>query len=225
MNKTLLIVAAHPDDEVLGCFATVAKLIKAGWTAYTLILSGGKTSRGDVPQSELEALSEEMRKANAAIGVRKVFQSHFPDNAFDSVPLLEIVKEVERVKDEVEPSVVFTHHEGDMNIDHQLTHRAVLTATRPMPGECVKTIYSMEVPSSTEWNAFSRNSVFLPTVFVNVADTIDLKIQAMSKYVSELREYPHPRSLQYIKELASINGKKIGCEFSEDFILIRDIKE
>lgn len=223
MNKKILIVAAHPDDEVLGCFATVAKLIKKGYEAYTLILSGGKTSRGEVDKKELELLQEEMKKANDLIGVKKVFCADFPDNAFDSVALLEIVKEIEKIKQEIKPEIIFTHHIGDMNIDHQITHQAVLTATRPMQDECVKTIYSMEVPSSTEWNSFSVQNAFIPNVFFEVEETIDLKIKAMAEYKSELKNYPHPRSLQHLKELAKVNGTKFGLNYSENFMLIRGI--
>lgn len=224
MSKNVLIVAAHPDDEVLGCFATVKKLIQRGWSAYTLILSGGKTSRGNVSELELDVIAHEMQAANAHIGVKQVFKQDFPDNAFDSVPLLSIVKAIEQVKSEVSPDLIITHHSGDMNVDHQLTHKAVLTATRPMVGECVKTILAMEVPSSTEWNSYSRETAFVPNVFVDVAETIDDKVSAMGHYASELRPYPHPRSLQYIKELASINGKKVGLEYAENFILVRDIR-
>ena len=223
MNKTILIVAAHPDDEVLGCFGTVAKLIKQGYSAYTLILSGGKTSRGEVEQSEIDNLRDEMLKANKIIGIKEVFQADFPDNAFDSVALLKIVKKIEEIKNKIKPDIIFTHHIGDMNIDHQLTHKAVLTATRPMADECVKTIYSMEVPSSTEWNSFSRESAFVANVFVDITETIDKKIEAMSYYKSELREYPHPRSLRFIKELAGLNGIKAGINSSENFMLIRNI--
>ncbi|MBS6473994.1 MAG: PIG-L family deacetylase [Acetobacter sp.] len=218
-----MIVAAHPDDEVLGCFGTVAGMIKNGWEAYTLILSGGKTSRGEVEQSEIDRLKEEMREANRLIGIKEVFQTDFPDNAFDSVPLLQIVKKTEEIKNEIQPEIVFTHHIGDMNIDHQITHKAVLTATRPMADEPVKTVYSMEVPSSTEWNAFSKETAFVPNVFVDITETMDLKVRAMDCYRSELREYPHPRSLRHIKELAKNNGVKVGLNYSENFVLVRSI--
>lgn len=223
MKKNILIVAAHPDDEVLGCFATVAKLIEEGYDAYTLILSGGKTARENVKKEELILLQEETNKANKTIGIKKVFTADFPDNAFDSVALLKIVKEIEKVKEEIKPEIIFTHHIGDMNIDHQITHKAVLTATRPMQNECVRTIYAMEIPSSSEWNSFSAESAFIPNVFFEVEKTISLKIEAMSKYKSELREYPHPRSLEHIKELAKVNGNKVGLNYSENFILVRSI--
>ena len=225
MTKKILIIAAHPDDEVLGCFGTVAKMIKEGCDAYTLILSGGKTSRGEVKQKELDELKQEMLDANKLIGIKEVFQADFPDNAFDSVPLLTIVKKIEEIKNKIKPEIIFTHHIGDMNIDHQITHSAVLTATRPMQEECVKTIYSMEVPSSTEWNSFSKSSIFTPNVFFDVSQTIGKKVEAMALYNSELREYPHPRSLVFIKELAKMNGVKVGLKYSENFMLIRSINE
>lgn len=223
MNNKILIVAAHPDDEVLGCFGTVAKLIKQGCEAYTIILSGGKASRENAREEEIAILKDEMYSANKTIGIKEVFQKNFPDNAFDSVPLLEIVKEIEKIKKLVNPSIIFTHHIGDMNIDHSITHRAVLTSTRPMPGECVKTIYTMEVPSSTEWNSFSRETIFTPNTFIDISNTIDSKIEAMQKYNSELRVYPHPRSLKHIKELAKVNGAKVGLKYCENFMMIRNI--
>lgn len=174
-------------------------------------------------QSEIDELKNEMQKANDLIGIKKVYQLDFPDNAFDSVPLLSIVKEIEKVKTEVKPQIIFTHHIGDMNIDHQLTHKAVLTATRPMADECVKQIYSMEIPSSTEWNNFNSQTAFIPNVFMDITETIDLKVKAMNEYVSELRDYPHPRSLQHIKELAKTNGTKVGLDYSENFILVRNV--
>ena len=222
-KKTILIVAAHPDDEVLGCFGTVAKLIRQGHEAYTLILSGGKTSRGNIQQFEIDNLRKEMLKANELIGIKEVFQADFPDNAFDTVPLLNIIKKIEEIKNIVKPSIIFTHHIGDMNIDHQITHKAVLTATRPMQDEPVKTIYSMEIPSSTEWNSYSKDSIFVPNTFFDISETIEQKIEAMAIYNSELREYPHPRSLEFIREMAKYNGVKVGLKYSENFRLVRNI--
>lgn len=223
MNNKFLIVAAHPDDEVLGCFATAAKLIKQGFMGYTLILSNGKTSRDDANNEDIRVLKNEMYLANKTIGIKEIFQADFPDNAFDSVPLLNIVKKIEETKEHVRPSIIFTHHYGDMNIDHSITHRAVLTSTRPMQNEYVKTIYAMEIPSSTEWNSYSKENIFTPNIFVDVTSTIDFKVKAMEKYKSELRNYPHPRSLKYIKEIAKVNGIKVGLDYSENFMLIRSI--
>jgi LmbE family N-acetylglucosaminyl deacetylase len=227
MNKRILIIAAHPDDEVLGCGGTLAKLIQSGYEAYTLVLGEGKTSRSlnqEQIKTELEELNKETLEANKILGIKDVLLCNFPDNKFDTVPLLDIVKEIEKIKEKIKPEIVFTHHVGDMNIDHQITHKAVLTATRPMQNESVKEIYAFEVPSSTEWNSFSKETAFISNVFFDITNTIDLKIEAMTKYKSELREYPHPRSLQHIKELAKVNGIRVGLEYSENFVLIRSIR-
>ena len=223
MNRRLLIVVAHPDDEVLGCFGTVSKMICKGWKASTLVLCKGKMSRGVVDEQEVIDLRKEMYEANKAIGIEDVVQASFPDNAFDKVPLLDIIKLIEKEKRRCQPDIIFTHYANDLNIDHQITYRAVLTATRPLQTETVKEIYSMEIPSSTEWNAFSQRTIFAPNVFSDISTTIDLKLKAMSFYKSELRAYPHPRSLRHIRELARVNGTKVGLEYSENFILTRKI--
>lgn len=222
----ILVIAAHPDDEVLGCGATMAKLSRRGHEIYTLILSKGKTSR--VPSrkaaslvSEIKELKHESEKANSILGVKKVFFANFPDNRFDGIDLLDIVKLIENIKKKIMPQMILTHHSGDLNIDHGITLRAVLTATRPVSGETVREIYSFEVPSSTEWNSYSKDTVFIPNVFSDVTDTIDMKIKAMAEYKSELRAYPHPRSLRHIKDIAKTNGAKVGLEYCENFALIR----
>lgn len=226
MSKKILIVAAHPDDEVLGCFGTVAKLIQEGYKAYTLILGEGKTSRDETrivknKQNEIEALNYEVHKANEIINIKKVFTYDFPDNRFDSVDLLNIVKTISKVKREVQPDIIFTHYEHDLNIDHQITYKAVITATRPMADECVKEIYSFEVLSSTEWNC---TSTFSPDTFFDIRGTIDLKLNSMKQYNSELCTYPHPRSLEGIKLNAQYRGMSIGVEYAEAFKTIRRIK-
>jgi LmbE family N-acetylglucosaminyl deacetylase len=222
MTKKILIVAAHPDDEVLGCFGMVARLIKEGYEAYTLILGEGKTSRDEKNiKNELEILNSEIKKANEVIGIKKVFIEQFPDNKFDSVPLLDIVKVVAKIKDEIKPDIIFTHYEKDLNIDHQITYQAVITATRPMEDECVKEIYSFEILSSTEWN---YPLSFSPDFFFDISDTLDLKIEAMKKYNSELREYPHPRSLEGIELNAKYQGMRVGKKYVEAFKSVRVIK-
>ena len=226
MSKKILIVAAHPDDEVLGCFGTVARLIKEGYEAYTLILGEGKTSRDDVrivedKKDEIAVLNAEIQKANDSIGIKKVFVESFPDNRFDSVDLIDIIKIVAKVKEEVQPDIIFTHFKNDLNIDHRITYQAVLTATRPMEDECVKEIYSFEILSSTEWN---YPLSFSPDTFFDINKTIDLKIDAMKEYTSELCEYPHPRSLKGIKLNAKYQGMRVGKKYIEAFKTIRIIK-
>lgn len=226
MNKKILIVAAHPDDEVLGCFGTVAKLIKEGYEAYTLILGEGKTSRDDARKienktEEIIVLNNEIQKANKIIGIKDVFIESFPDNRFDSVDLLDIVKVITKIKDEIKPDIIFTHYENDLNIDHQITYKAVITATRPMERECVKEIYSFEILSSTEWN---YPLSFSPDTFFEISNTLDMKINAMKQYASELCNYPHPRSLEGIKLNAQYQGMRIGKKYVEAFKSVRVIR-
>lgn len=226
MSKRILIVAAHPDDEVLGCFGTVARLIKEGYQAYTLILGEGKTSRDEQRavennKDDIEVLNTEVQKANNAIGIKKVFIESFSDNRFDSVDLLDIVKVVSKVKDEVRPDMIFTHFENDLNIDHRITYQAVITATRPMQDECVQEIYSFEILSSTEWN---YPLSFSPDTYFDISDTIDLKIKAMKEYGSELRDYPHPRSLEGIELNAKYQGMRVGKKYIEAFKSVRVLK-
>lgn len=226
MSKKILIVAAHPDDEVLGCFGTVARLVKEGHEAYTLILGEGKTSRDEQrifenKKDEIEILNSEIQKANDAIGIKKVYIESFPDNRFDSVDLLDIIKVISKVKEEVNPDIIFTHYAHDLNIDHQITYKAVITATRPMQDECVKEIYSFEILSSTEWN---YPLSFSPDTYFDISDTLDVKIQAMKAYNSELCEYPHPRSLEGIELNARYHGMRSGKQYVEAFKTIRRIK-
>ena len=226
MNKSILIVAAHPDDEVLGCFGTVARLIKEGYEAYSLILGEGKTSRDEKrvvknKQGEIQHLNTEIHKANELIGIKKVFIESFPDNRFDSIDLLDIVKVISKVKEEVQPDIIFTHYENDLNIDHRITYQAVITATRPMADECVKEIYSFEILSSTEWN---YPLSFSPDLFYDIGDTIDLKVKAMQAYESELCSYPHPRSLEGIRLNAQYRGMQVGKQYIEAFKSVRILK-
>ncbi|EAH7188027.1 PIG-L family deacetylase [Campylobacter lari] len=220
-NNKILIIAAHPDDEVLGCFGTIAKYIQQGYEAYTLILGEGKTSREINSKNEQEILEDELFKANNLLGIKKVFRKFFPDNAFDKIPLLEIVKSIEEVKNEIKPNIIFTHYEKDLNIDHQITYKATITATRSLQEESVKEIYSFEILSSTEWN---YPLSFQPDVFFDISATLDLKLKAMSFYQSELRNYPHPRSLEGIKINAQYQGMRVGLQYAEVFKSVKVIK-
>jgi len=226
MKDKVLVVAAHPDDEVLGCGGTVARLTNDGCEVYTLILGTGIAARyGQADsqniKSEIEKLKKRAHAANEIIGVKEVFLHNFPDNRFDTVALLDLVKVIEQVKDSIKPDIVFTHCAGDLNIDHQITYKAVLTATRPLPAETVREIYSFEVLSSTEWN---YPLSFAPDTFFNISETMDLKQKALKCYKSEIREFPHPRSLQAVESSAKAWGIKVGLKYVEAFKSVRITK-
>ena len=225
-KKTVLVVASHPDDEILGCGGTMAKLAQQGANVYTLILGEGVTSRDEKRDrtknvDKLSELKAQCAEANKIVGVKETFMCDFPDNRFDTVALLDIVKRIEQMKEKVAPDVIFTHHANDLNVDHKITYEAVLTATRPMKGERVKEVYSFEVLSSTEWR---YPLSFSPDVFIDIETFVDKKCKAMAVYTSELKRYPHPRSIKGIELNAQCWGMKVGLNAAEVFKTVRAIK-
>lgn len=224
----VLVIAAHPDDEVLGCGGTMARLVKEGHQVYIAILGEGITSRyqqrEEADQKLIEALHARSQQVADMLGAKKLFLYSLPDNRFDSVPLLNVIKIIEKLVEELQPQVIYTHHGGDLNIDHVVLHRAVLTATRPMVGHPVKEIYTFEVPSSTEWAFAQFKPAFRANVFVEISDTLETKIQAMQVYESEARPFPHPRSPQALRAIAQRWGSVVGLEAVEAFELVRAIR-
>ncbi|OJJ19301.1 PIG-L family deacetylase [marine bacterium AO1-C] len=229
-NKKILVVVAHPDDELLGLGATIHKLItEQNCNVRAVILGEGITSRADARdrekwQQELETHRQNIYNAQKCIGYHSVGIYDLPDNRFDSIPLLDIVKIIEKEKTQFQPEIIFTHHGADLNVDHQRTFEAVMTATRPMQQEVVKTILTFETPSSTEWQAFNQPNPFLPNFFVSVREqNLKAKIDGMESYVFEKRPYPHPRSPKSLTYRAKFWGNRIGQDMAEAFMLVRTI--
>lgn len=222
MNKKnkILVVVAHPDDEILGVGGTILKHKSVGDEINILFLGDGVSSR-DTNLSEIKKRATQAMMASKFLGVKKVFLEKLPDNKFDAVPLLDIVKKVEAVIAKVRPTIIYTHFSSDLNIDHQITFNAVLTACRPQPKFCVKEIYSFEVLSSTEWQEKKIKKIFCPIKYVNIEKFIEKKIKAMEIYNNELRKYPHPRSKEGIKILAQYRGLEVGYKYAEAFQVIR----
>ncbi|MDO5978847.1 PIG-L deacetylase family protein [Flavivirga spongiicola] len=229
-NKKILVVVAHPDDELLGLGASMHKLIKKyNCKIRAVILGEGITSRADQHDTnkwkeELKQHKQNIEEAVSQIGYESVGIYDFPDNRFDSVALLDIIKIVEKEKREFQPEVIFTHHGGDVNIDHQKTFEAVITATRPMDHEKVKTIITFETPSGTEWRASSDPRHFTPNFYISVSEKdIEAKIRGMESYKFEKREFPHPRSPKALTILAQQRGVSVGKNYAEAFCIIRSI--
>ena len=223
-----LVIAAHPDDEVLGCGGTIARRVQEGWHIDLLFLSSGvgsrssKNGRADVVERRDRLKSAE--QAAEVLGADKLTILDHPDNRFDSIDLLDLIKEIDSVGRQQRPEVIFTHHTGDLNIDHAITARAVLTAFRPLPGCFVRKIYAFEIPSSTEWFFGSGPTIFRPNTFVDITDQFDRKIEALKCYGSELRNFPHPRSIEGVESIAKKWGSTVGCERVEAFELIWSVK-
>ena len=222
MTKIVLIIAAHSDDEALGCSGTMAKHVAQGDKVHILFMTDGVASRIRSKNNTEERLIA-AQDAVQILGVSSFTTLNFPDNKMDSIPLLDVVKEVENKITELQPEIIYTHHIGDLNIDHQITHKAVITACRPQPDFCVKEIYAFEVLSSTEWQTPGVES-FNPNVFVDITDYIDIKKQVLEVYSEEMRQPPHSRSIDNALRLNALRGNSVGVDYAEAFELIRMIR-
>jgi LmbE family N-acetylglucosaminyl deacetylase len=222
-GESVLVVAAHPDDEILGCGGTIAKLVKKGYEVNCLIAAEGISSRVALSESEkkslIKSLHSNMADAHKLIGISNSKILNLPDNQMDTVPLLDIIQKIEQSIDELKPSHVITHSSLDVNIDHRILNDAVLAATRPQPGSKIQSVFFFEVPSSTEWR-FSNNS-FSPNTFVDITNEIDLKIKALNCYDSEMRPHPHPRSYENVIGLSTVRGSMVGVNNAESFEMSR----
>ena len=227
-QKRVMVVVAHPDDEVLGLGGTINRLIETySIVTHLVILGEGITSRSNtrdvaIWNEELKEHKSNIQIAQSIIGYHSASIYDYPDNRFDTVPLLNLVKTVEAEKKRFSPDLIFTHHGGDLNIDHQKTFEAVMTACRPMKEESVKTILCFETMSGTEWRASSDPRHFIPNMYISFEKKhLQKKIQAMESYKYESRQFPHPRSPEAIKNRAKMWGITVGKEFAEPFTLIR----
>lgn len=223
-----LVIAAHPDDEVLGCGGTIARLARQGEKVAVAILGEGITSRYASPSqataSELKDLHANSARALNELGVDQRFQFGFPDNRFDTVALLDIIKCIEDVIETVRPKTLFTQHGGDLNIDHSLCFRATLTAARSTPDSTIQEVLTYQVPSATDWSFAQFAPRFLPNLFYDISDTLDQKIEAMQCYESEARAYPHPRSPKALRAIAQQWGSQCGCDAAEAYCCIRSLR-
>ena len=221
--KRALVVAAHPDDEILGCGGTVARLTSNGARVTTLILATGALSRTDADVGDVARLRDDARKAATVLGGMDVRFGDFPDNAMDTVPLLHVTQQIEHIVRDTRPELVLTHASVDLNIDHRVARSAVLTACRPLAGTSVRTILAFETLSSSEW-ADPAGTPFNPTVHVDISAHLERKIEALRHYETEMRPSPHPRSYEQVRELAHVRGRNAGLEAAEGFELVRALE-
>jgi N-acetylglucosamine malate deacetylase 1 len=223
MGEIVLIVAAHQDDEVLGCGGTILKHVAASDEVYVIFIADGVSSRNKVNPSDIAERNSASENARLILGIRESFYLDLPDNRLDSMPLIEIVKQLELIICKLKPTIVYTHHYGDLNIDHRITHQAVMTACRPLPGSSISEIYTFEVPSSTEWSSHGL-APFLPNHFVEVTSFLDGKIQALEAYALEMRLAPHSRSYEHSRAMAQHRGHSVGVLFAEAFMVMRILR-
>ena len=225
MNETNTVAAimAHPDDEVLGCGGSLARLSRSGASVHIFILATGLTSRGPADNASLLALKDQARSAADRLGATTIDFADFPDNAMDSVKLLDIVKQVESFLTKTEPNLIFTHHNGDINIDHDLTQRAVMTATRALPGSKPFDVLACEVLSSTEFG--SANKRLQPHLYMRLTeDDVKAAIDALVCYEGEIRDWPHSRSAKALEHQLRLRGAECGAEAAEVFEVLKMVR-
>jgi N-acetylglucosamine malate deacetylase 1 len=228
MADSVLVVAAHPDDEVLGCGGTIARHADAGDQVQVLIVAEGATSRQQQRNrlqagDELSVLAQAAQMAGSILGAAGVELLDFPDNRLDSLDRLDLIKRLEERIDRHQPQVVYVHHAGDVNVDHRRLHEAVVTACRPTPGHPVQRLLSFEVASSSEWQPPGSAPAFQPNWFVDISDQWQRKREALVAYASEMRPWPHARSLEALEHLARWRGAQVGVEAAEAFCLLRQL--
>lgn len=216
IKGAVLVVSAHPDDELLGCGGTIALHTRVSEAVTTVIACEGESLRYSGKNIDLRSMALE---AGKVIGVEDIRMLGFPDQRLDTLSLVEIITPLEKIIREVEPRVIYCQYGGDVNRDHELLFKALLVATRPIE-PCIEAIYAFDTASSTEWG-YPRS--FVPDTWVDISSTLELKLEALKRYGSELREYPHPRSLEALRKRAEAYGNQCCLQSAEVFMTIRRV--
>ena len=224
--KIVLVIAAHPDDEVLGVGGTIAKLSAEGVDCHLLIVTDGSSSQyrdSDHLHEIIEAKKLETKGCADLLGFKSIHYGELHDMKLDKTPHIVINQVIEKVIDEVQPDTVFTHFWGDVNRDHQEVYKSTLVAVRPVMGQVVRELYCYRVPSSTEWTPNKADTMFMANFFVDIEKFTEQKYKAFACYSTELREYPHPRSVQYLREADKAVGLRVGLLAAEEFVMLRKL--
>lgn len=219
-GKKILVVAAHPDDEVLGAGGTIAKLKNQGCEVHALIVTDGSSTQYAGDEDILNAKYVEADAAAAILKMDKIIQWDFPDMRLDSVDHVEINKRLEELLSAEKYDTVISQEFGDINMDHRMVYQSVSVAVRPHPFQNVRNFLTYYVNSSSEWGVVLNSDGFKPNLFVDIEETIDLKLDSMAEYKSELRDYPHPRSIKAIRISAQYFGNMAGYKFAEPFRVV-----
>jgi LmbE family N-acetylglucosaminyl deacetylase len=219
---TAVVLAAHPDDEILGAGGTLRRLIAAGEDVHAVILAEGATSR--YPSDMIHTLQKASHRAAEELGFASLTLGPFADQRLDVEPLLDVTQYIEEALAPLRPRVVFTHFPGDANADHYVVARAAWTACRPYAAPWLRRFAVFETPSATEWGWPAGGNGFAPTLYVDITATLDAKLAAMACYESELRDYPHPRSLPALRERAAFWGSHVGVSHAEALQVLREVE-
>ena len=222
-KEKVLIIVAHTDDETFGMGGSILYHKNKGDDIYAISLTDGVSSRNNFTKEEIKRRSLSKDKSSKMLGFKWFCNGNFPDNSLDSVPLLEIIKFIEKVKIELKPTLIYTHSCADLNIDHRKVNEALLVAFRPLANETWNEVRTFEVPSSTDYGHSSVTNLFNPNLYINISDNIELKLEALKIYEEELKDYPNSRSIEGLRNLAMFRGNQVGLEYAEAFEIIRKI--
>lgn len=225
MSENVLIIIAHSDDETISMAGTICKHIKKGDKVYVSSMTNGVGSRPKQNDSDINERKLSAIKASQILGFQWIESYDFDDNAMDNYPLIQIVKCIENIKTKYKPNLIYTHSNSDLNIDHRIVLNAVLTAFRPQPGELCKEIRLFEVPSSTDYGSTALSPRFNPNLFIDISNFWDKKLLALKSYDSEMREYPHSRSIDGILNLSRRRGNQVGFDLAEAFEVVRKLED
>lgn len=217
----ILVISAHPDDEVIGAGGTIARHVAQGDDVYWCVVTQGYTPPW--PEEALQAARQQVYEVQSVLGIREVFFCGFPTVKLNAVPYMELNSAIQRVVDQVRPETVYTTPRDDINQDHRIVFESTLVACRPLPGTSVRRLLCYEITTTTRFGLAPGASGFYPNVYVDISRYLDKKMEAMQVYQTEVREFPHPRSLEGIRLFAQERGVSMGFEAAECFQLIRDL--
>lgn len=217
----VLVISPHPDDEVLGCGGAIARHADQGDEVHVLVATRGIPEL--FPPEQVERTRQEMQAAHKILGVTRVHFLDFPAPELDSVPIRKLAEKIGETIQEMQPPVVYLPYRGDLHVDHQMVYHATLVATRPINNCPVQQLLCYETLSETEWGSPASGDHFVPNVFIDIAKYLSRKLEALMCYQSQLKEFPHPRSLQAIEALAHLRGSTVSLKAAEAFMLVREI--
>ena len=223
MNKSILVIASHPDDEAIGCGASIARHIDEGDKVCIITLTNGVNSRDDVQTKDAQERNEAAVNSINSLGAKWLGSGDFPDNKMDSIPLIDVVKFSESVKESFYPDIIYVHSPTDLNIDHRIAASATLTAYRPQPNEKYSEIRFFEISSSTDYTVKQLEDSFEPNLYINIDNYWENKLKALKFYDMEMHPDPHSRSYKKIKSLAEFRGAQSGMKLAEAFQVVRRI--
>jgi LmbE family N-acetylglucosaminyl deacetylase len=217
----VLAIAAHPDDETIGAGGTIARHVAQGDEVYWCVVTQAYSPPW--PEETLIEARRQVDQVRDVLGIQEIFSCGFPTVKLNTVPYIDLCSALQQVVDQVQPEIVYTTPRDDINQDHRIVYEATLVATRPLPGSSIRRLLCYEIGPTARFGLPAGSAGFVPNVFVDISRYLDKKLEAARCYRTELREYPHPRSIEGLRLLAQERGLSVGLQAAECFQLIREL--